>query len=70
MDTTLNPAIVTDLQYTLEVMEEYSHLGLDNESAKKLREILLRRISEAEAALDRQSARPVHIPSWKSKVLA
>ncbi|MGA8743169.1 MAG: hypothetical protein WB561_18420 [Terracidiphilus sp.] len=38
-------------------MDEYSHLGLDDEYATKLRDILLRRIEEAEAAL---FVRPAH----------
>lgn len=46
----------TELRYALEVMEEYSHLGLDDEYASKLREILLRRIDEAEAAASIQPA--------------
>ena len=36
-------------------MEEYSHLGLDDEFAGKLKRILLKRIEEAEAAV---SAKP------------
>lgn len=44
MGTKPNPALVNELWFALEVMEEYSHLGLDDESASKLREILLRHI--------------------------
>lgn len=56
MYTTLNPDLANELRYALEVMEENTHLGLDDEAAGKLRTILQRRISEAEAAL---SCRPV-----------
>ena len=40
-------------------MEEYSHLGLDDEYTGKLRSILLRRIDEAEAAVSLEPAQPV-----------
>jgi len=50
MYATTNPDLVNELRYALDVMEEYSHLGLDNEAAGKLRSILVRRINEAEAA--------------------
>lgn len=49
----------TELRYALDVMEEYSHLGLDDEYAGKLREILVRRIEEAQAALSVEPAHPV-----------
>jgi hypothetical protein len=65
-----NPALVTDLHYALDVMEEYSHLGLNDEGASKLRQILLRRIAEAEEALARRPAQPVFISAWKSRVSA
>jgi len=51
LDTTQNPDLATDLRYALDVMEEYSHLGLDDETASKLREILVRRINQAEDAV-------------------
>jgi hypothetical protein len=41
----------SDLRYALDVMEEYSHLGLDDEYASKLREILARQIDNARAGL-------------------
>ncbi len=44
-------------------MEEYSHLGLDDEYASKLREILLRRIEEAEEAVSVEPAQPVRFRS-------
>jgi len=49
----------TELRYALDVMEEYSHLGLDDEYAGKLRDILVRRIEEAEAALSVEPAHPI-----------
>lgn len=49
----------TELRYALDVMEEYSHLGLDDEYTEKLREILLRRIDEAEAEVSVEPANPV-----------
>jgi hypothetical protein len=59
MNATLNPDMATELRYALDVMEEYSHLGLDDEAAGKLRSILQRRISEAEAALSNRPVSPV-----------
>ena len=46
-----NSALVTELRYALDVIEERSHLGLDDEVASNLKDILLRRIAEAEDAL-------------------
>ena len=54
---TLDPDLATGLRYALDVMEERSHLGLDDEYASKLRYILLRRIEETEGGLP---ARPEH----------
>jgi hypothetical protein len=65
-----NSALVDELRYALDVMEEYSHLGLNDEGASKLRQILLPRIAEAEEALARRPAQPVYISAWKSKVSA
>jgi hypothetical protein len=47
METMTSSDAATDLRYALDVMEEYSHLGLDDEYTGKLRRILLRRIGEA-----------------------
>lgn len=52
----------TELRYALDVMEEYSHLGLDDEHAGKLRDILVKRIEEAETALSVRPAHPVRFP--------
>jgi len=46
LDTKSKSDLVTDLRYALDVMEEYSHLGLDDEAASKLREILVRQIED------------------------
>ena len=67
MYATTNPDLVNELRYALDVMEEYSHLGLDNEAAGKLRSILVRRINEAEAAARPTAA--VRLPE-ESKVSA
>jgi hypothetical protein len=66
--TVANP--VTELRYALEVMEEYSHLGLDDEAAGKLRTILVRRIREAEKKLSCRPAEPVRFPAYSDKVSA
>lgn len=56
------PDQATELRYALEVMEESSHLGLDDEAAGRLRTILQRRIREAEAALSCRPISPVPFP--------
>jgi hypothetical protein len=70
MYATSNPDLVNELRYALDVMEEYSHLGLDNEAAGKLRSILIRRINEAEAAVSSRPAAPVRFPRKDAKVSA
>jgi hypothetical protein len=70
MYATANPDLVNELRYALDVMEEYSHLGLDNEAAGKLRGILVRRINEAEVALSSRPAAPVRFPIEEAKVTA
>jgi hypothetical protein len=54
-----NPALVRELRYALDVMEESSHLGLDDEVASNLRRILLRRIAEAENAAANRPGEPL-----------
>ena len=56
MDTIARTDAATELRYALDVMEEYSHLGLDDEYTSKLRGILLRRIEEAETAVSVEPA--------------
>ncbi len=70
MYTTPNPDLVTELRYALEVMEEYSHLGLDSEAASKLRSILLRRIDQAEAAISCRPAAPARFHIEEAKISA
>jgi len=67
---TTNPDLVNELRYALDVMEEYSHLGLDNEAAGKLREILVRRINEAEAAISIRPADPARSAIEEAEVSA
>jgi hypothetical protein len=52
-------------------MEEDSHLGLDDEFASKLRDILLRRINLADAALScRRPVTPFRLPHEREKTFA
>lgn len=62
LDTKSKSDVVTDLRYALDVMEEYSHLGLDDEAASKLREILIRQIDDARADLSCCPPTPVRFP--------
>jgi len=59
VNTTARIDAATELRYALDVMEEYSHLGLDDEFAGKLREILVKRIErrKAPSLLNRRSWR-------------
>jgi hypothetical protein len=70
MDERLNPALLSELRYALDVMEDNSHLGLDDEYASKIRSILVHRIFEAERSLTRRSVAPVPAIPWKSKLSA
>jgi hypothetical protein len=70
MDMTTNPDLANELRYALAVMEEYSHLGLEDEAASKLRSILLRRINEAEAAISCRPIEPVRFPFERDKITA
>ena len=42
------PELANELRYALDVLEETSHLRLDDEAANRLRNIPLRRIKQAE----------------------
>ena len=53
---------LNDLRYTLQVLEEGSHLGLEDQAADKLRRILLRQIARIEASLSRESNESVRTP--------
>ena len=57
-----NPDLAKELRYALDVMEESSHLGLDDAAASKLRDILLRRIKDAEDTHSCRPAAPVRFP--------
>lgn len=70
MDSPVNPNLASELRYALDVMEEYSHLGLDDQAAGTLRTILQRRIREAEANVSSRPAAPVRFPAEPKKVLA
>lgn len=65
-----NPDLVKELRDTLDVMEEYSHLGLDDAAASKLRDILLRRIHDAEDELSCRPMAPVRFPRVSEKTYA
>lgn len=43
--------MLKDLRFALDVMEERSHIGLNDKAARTLREMLLRRIVETERTL-------------------
>ena len=60
MDTVRNPDLVNELRCTLAVMEEHSHMGLDDEYAATLSRILKRRIAKAEETQS-QPPRPVRL---------
>ena len=70
MNTSVNSQLAEELRFALDVMEEYSHLGLDDESASRIRRILLRRINEAEVSRSTRPAAPVRFPISEEKVLA
>jgi len=63
------PELANELRYALDVMEENSHLGLDDEAANRLRKILLRRINQAESEFSARPADPVRFPT-KEKACA
>jgi hypothetical protein len=60
MIESLSPAdVASDLRYALEVLNEYEHLGLDDEYADKLRRILVRRIGATDACASCGLGQPV-----------
>jgi hypothetical protein len=67
MSAQLNSALASDLRFALDVMEENSHLGLDDEGASQLRNILLRHIKEAKFTLEHPSVAPESNDSWESQ---
>ena len=70
MNTSVNPQLAEELRFALDVMEESSHLGLDDEAASRIRRILLRRINEAEVSRSTRPAAPVRFPISEEKILA
>jgi hypothetical protein len=54
---------VSDIRYALAVLEEYSHLGLDDEYANKLREILERQLDETDQTASCCPPSPVRFPT-------
>ena len=62
IETVSTSELVSDLRYALEVMEESAHLGLDDEHARLLHDILQRRIDEACTAFSVKPAAPIRIP--------
>jgi hypothetical protein len=63
-------ASASELRYILDVMEECSHLGLDNETACKLRKILAQRIADAENGIHGYSASSMALVTEDSKIHA
>ena len=63
MQTQPASAHASDLRYALDVLEEYSHLGLDDEYANKLREILERQLEETDPTVSCSPAQPVRFPA-------
>ena len=49
--------LASDFRFALDVMEESDHLGLDEEHARLLHDILQRRIDEAHSAFSQTPAR-------------
>jgi len=56
MDDLRNLGLLTELRYALDVLEERSHLGLDEEGASTVRRILLRQIAKTTDTPAPQSA--------------
>jgi hypothetical protein len=63
MQTQPASAHASDLRYALDVLEEYSHLGLDDEYANKLREILERQLEDIDETDTSSPPRPARFPS-------
>jgi hypothetical protein len=64
------PELANELRYALQVMEENSHLGLDDEAAKRLRDILVRRIKQAENSASTRDSEPSRYQNPKEKAFA
>ena len=57
----MNSTYAEDLRFALQVMGEYSCLGLDMEYAIKLRSVLIRQIERAEADQSRPRSESLQI---------
>jgi hypothetical protein len=64
------PELANELRYALQVMEENSHLGLDDEAAKRLRDILVRRIKQAENSVSTRDSEPSRYQNPNEKAFA
>ena len=63
-------ATASELRSILSVMEERSHLGLDNEFANRIREVLGRKIADRENTSAKNSAPSLAIVVEESESLA
>jgi hypothetical protein len=61
MDDRPNPALLLELRYALNVLEECSHLGLNEKGASRIRRILLQQIAETESAVASQPFKVVDL---------
>jgi hypothetical protein len=69
MQTDTQYATASELRYILNVMEERTHLGLDNESANRIKTVLGRRIADAENTSARKSTSFVRITVEEPELL-
>jgi hypothetical protein len=60
--------LLRDLRFAYEVMEERSHLGLDEEKANAVKAAILRRISVAESGLHYEPS-PATLKSAEDELL-
>ena len=59
----LDPVVyASDLRYALEVLDEYQHLGLDEEHVSKLRHILKRQIKCTEELVSCGPSQLIQVP--------
>ncbi len=70
MYTDAQYATASELRYILNVMEERSHLGLDQESANRIKQVLGRRIADAEDRSAKKSASSTVAAVEDSELLA
>jgi hypothetical protein len=59
METLSTTNSANDIRYALQVLDEYEHLGLDDEYAAKLRNILERQIEEKDEAISCCPVEPI-----------